>query len=75
MANEISSTRPSASIANTQRPAAPVNANSLQLLQALPAQLKVGDSTQAQVLALREAQQAFQVLLKLSLPNGNYRTL
>lgn len=75
MANEISSTRPSASIANTQRPAAPVNANSLQLLQALPAQLKVGDSTQAQVLALREAQQAFQVLLKLSLPNGQYRTL
>ena len=70
MANEISSTRPSASIPNTQRPAAPANTNVLQLLQALPAQLKVGDSAQAQVLAVRAAQQAFQVLLQISLPSG-----
>jgi len=75
MASEISSTRPSASIPNTSRPTAPSNSNVLQLLQALPSQLKVGDSTQAQVLALREAQQAFQVLLRLSLPNGQTRTL
>lgn len=75
MANEISSTRPSASIPNAPRPAAPSSSNVLELLQALPAQLKAGDSTQAQVLALREAQQAFQVLLRLSLPNGQTRTL
>ena len=75
MASEISSTRPSASIPNASRPAMPSNSDVLQLLQALPSQLKVGDSTQAQVLALREAQQAFQVLLRLSLPNGQTRTL
>ena len=75
MASEISSTRPSASIPNAPRPAPPAPANVLQLLQTLPAELKAGDSAQAQVLALREVQQAFQVLLRLALPNGQSSTL
>jgi hypothetical protein len=58
-----------------QRPAASAINSVLQLHSSLPTQLNVGDSTQAQVLALREAQHAFQVLLRLSLPNGQQRTI
>ena len=58
-----------------QRPAASAINSVLQLHSSLPTQLNVGASTQAQVLALREAQHAFQVLLRLSLPNGQQRTI
>ncbi len=75
MASEIPSSRPSPSIPSVQRPAASAINSVLQLHSSLPTQLNVGDSTQAQVLALREAQHAFQVLLRLSLPNGQQRTI
>lgn len=75
MASEIPPSRPSPSIPSMQRPAAPAINSVLQLHSSLPAQLNIGDSAQAQVLALREAQQAFQVLLRLSLANGQQRTI
>lgn len=75
MASEIPSTRPSTSIPNVQRPAAPAVNSILQLQGSLPAQLNIGDSAQAQVLALRETQEAFQVLLRLSLANGQQKTV
>jgi hypothetical protein len=75
MASEIPSSRPSPSIPSVQRPAAPAINSILQLYNNLPAQLNIGDSAQAQVLALREAQQAFQVLLRLSLANGQQSTI
>ena len=75
MASEIPSSRPSPSIPSVQRPAAPAANPILQLQSNLPKQLNIGDSAQAQVLALREAQQAFQVLLRLSLPNGQQRNI
>lgn len=75
MASEIPSTRSTPSTSNLQRPSVQANAPVLQLHSNLPAQLKAGDSTQAQVLALREAHNAFQVLLRLSLPNGGSSTI
>lgn len=75
MASEIPSTRPTPSPSNLQRSSVPGNAPVLQLHSNLPAQLQTGESTQAQVLALREAQNTFQVLLRLSLPNGGSSTI
>ena len=75
MASKISSSPPPPSTSNAQRPSAAVANPVLQLQGALPAQFKTGDSAQAQVLALREAQQAFQVMLRLSLNNGQQRTI
>lgn len=75
MASEIPPARPSANASNLQRPSVQANAPVLQLQQNLPAQLKAGDSTQAQVLALREAHNSFQALLRLSLPNGQHSTI
>lgn len=75
MASEIPSARPASSVPNLQRPAAATANPVLQLSSTLPAQLSIGDSTQAQVLALREAQHSFQVLLRLSLPNGQHSTI
>src|SRR5690554_3334337 len=75
MASKIPSSPPPPSTSNAQRPSAAVANPVLQLQGALPAQFKTGDSAQAQVLALREAQQAFQVMLRLSLNNGQQRTI
>lgn len=75
MASEIPSTRPSPSTHNVQRPAVQAVNSTLQLQGSLPTQLNIGDSTQAQVLALRETQQTFQALLRLSLADGQYKTL
>ena len=75
MASEIPSARPSSSIPSLQRPAASTAHPILQLQGSLPAQLKIGDSAQAQVIALRESNQSFQVLLRLSLSNGEQRTV
>jgi len=75
MASEIPSTRPSPSPSNLQRPSVQANAPVLQLHSNLPAQLQTGESTQAQVLAMREAHNTFQVLLRLSLPNGGSSTI
>ena len=75
MASEIPSSRPSAHATSTQRPAVQVQSPVLQVQSSLPAQLNVGDSTQAQVLAMREVQNAFQVLLRLSLANGQQSTI
>lgn len=75
MASEIPSARPSPSIPNVQRVATSAVNSILQLQGSLPSQLNIGDSAQAQVLALRETQQAFQVLLRLSLSDGQQRTV
>ena len=75
MASEIPSSRPPAPATSTQRPAVQVQSPVLQVQSSLPAQLNVGDSTQAQVLAMREVQNAFQVLLRLSLANGQQSTI
>lgn len=75
MASEIPSARPSPSLSSPPRPAAATAHTVLQLQGSLPTQLNIGDSAQAQVLALRETQQAFQVMLRLSLANGQQHTL
>lgn len=74
MASEIPSARPSPSIPSMQRPVVQAVNNILQLQSSLPTQLTIGDSAQAQVLALRESQNSFQVLLRLSLGNGQTST-
>ena len=75
MASEIPPARPSSNTPNLQRPSVHANASVLQLQQNLPIQLKTGDSTQAQVVALREVHNSFQALLRLSLPNGQHSTI
>lgn len=75
MASEIPPARPSSSTSNLQRPSAPASQPVLQLQNTLPAQLKAGDTAQAQVVALREVHNTFQALLRLALPNGQHSTI
>ncbi|MCY1507411.1 Flagellar hook-length control protein FliK [compost metagenome] len=72
---EISGTRP---LPPSQPPSRAVqNAAdlALRLLQPLDGLLAAGDSAEAEVIALKETAQSFQLLLKLTLANGSQATL
>lgn len=72
---EISSPRPLAPTAPALRPSAPTVDLALKLLQPLQGLLAAGESANAEVLAVKEGAQSFQLLLKLTLDNGRQATL
>ncbi|WP_439859028.1 flagellar hook-length control protein FliK [Pseudomonas sp. MBLB4136] len=73
--SEIGSARPVPATAPSARPSAVANDLALKLLQPLQGLLASGETAKAEVIALKEAAQSFQVLLKLTLENGRQATL
>lgn len=75
--SEISSPRPLPATPPAARPGASAGAADLavRLLQPLEGMLAAGESAKAEVIALREQAQSFQLLLKLTLNNGRQATL
>ncbi|MDH4562655.1 flagellar hook-length control protein FliK [Pseudomonas sp. BN411] len=72
---EISGTRPLPPTQPAVRPAQNPVDMALKLLQPLDGLLSTGESADAEVIALKETAQSFQVLLKLTLGNGSQATL
>ncbi|MBD2837594.1 flagellar hook-length control protein FliK [Pseudomonas sp. JM0905a] len=72
---EISGTRPLPPTQPAVRPAQNPVDMALKLLQPLDGLLSAGESADAEVIALKETAQRFQVLLKLTLGNGSQTTL
>lgn len=75
--SEISSPRPLPPAAPAIRPGTTTTAADLavKLLQPLEGMLAAGESAKAEVVALKEQAQSFQMLLKLTLNNGSQTTL
>ncbi|TBU95365.1 flagellar hook-length control protein FliK [Phytopseudomonas dryadis] len=73
--SEISSPRPVAPLPPSNRPQPAASDLAVKLLQPLEGLLANGESARAEVVALREAAQSFQLLLKLTLDNGRQATL
>lgn len=73
--SEISSPRPIPPTPPSSRPGAPANDLALKLLQPLEGLLASGETAKAEVLALKEVAQSFQLLLKLTLDNGRQTTV
>ena len=74
MTAEISSPRPLPPAPPAVRPNAAVE-QTLKLLQPLDSLLAVGESAKAEVVALKELAQSFQLVLKLTLANGQQSTV
>ncbi|MGL4318570.1 MAG: flagellar hook-length control protein FliK [Pseudomonas sp.] len=73
---EISSPRPLPATAPLTRPAQPSAADmAVKLLQPLEGLLAAGETAKAEVVALKETAQSFQLLLKLTLDSGRQTTL
>ena len=72
---EISGTRALPPIQPPSRPAQNAADLALKLLQPLDGLLAAGDSAEAEVVAVKETGQSFQLLLKLTLGNGSQTTL
>ena len=75
MTAEISASRPVAPPAPALRPNVASAELALKLLQPLNELLATGASADAEVVALKEQAQSFQLLLKLTLENGRQTTL
>ncbi|UTW07336.1 flagellar hook-length control protein FliK [Pseudomonas benzenivorans] len=73
--SEIGSARPVSALPPSGRPGAAASDLALKLLQPLQGLLASGETAQAEVIALKEAAQSFQVLLKLTLENGRQTIL
>jgi hypothetical protein len=73
MTAEISSPRPLPPTSPAPRPNTVEQA--IKLLQPLEGLLAVGESAKAEVIALKEVAQSFQLLLKLTLANGQQSTV
>ena len=73
--SEISSPRPIAPTPPSNRPNAVAADLAVKLLQPMQGLLASGETAKAEVIALKEAAQSFQVLLKLTLNNGSQTTL
>jgi hypothetical protein len=73
--SEISSPRPIPPTPPSSRPSALATDLALKLLQPMTGLLASGESAKAEVIALKEVAQSFQVLLKLTLENGRQTTL
>lgn len=72
---EISSPRPLPPAPPTTRPAQPAADLAVKLLQPLEGLLAAGQTAKAEVVALKEVAQSFQLLLKLTLDNGKQTTV
>lgn len=72
---EISSPRPLPATAPTVRPNNVAADLAVKLLQPLDGLLAAGETAKAEVVALKESAQSFQMLLKLTLANGKQATL
>lgn len=73
---EISSPRPLPATVPLTRPAQPSAADmAVKLLQPLEGLLAAGETAKAEVVALKETAQSFQLLLKLTLDSGRQTTL
>lgn len=75
MTAEISSPRPLSPSAPPSRPSAAAASLAIKLLQPLEGLLATGESAKAEVIALKELAQNFQLLLKVTLANGNQTTV
>jgi hypothetical protein len=75
MPAEIGSSRPLPPVTPNLRPNAAATDLALKLLQPLEGLLAAGESAKAEVIALKEQAQSFQLLLKLTLENGRQATL
>jgi hypothetical protein len=73
--SEISSARPLAPTPPNSRPNAVAADLAVKLLQPLQGLLASGETAKAEVVALKEMAQSFQVILKLTLNNGSQTTL
>jgi hypothetical protein len=73
--SEIGSPRPIPPTAPSSRPGANAADLALKLLQPLQGLLASGETAKAEVVALKEVAQSFQVLLRLTLENGRQATL
>ena len=69
MTAEISSSRPIAPTASVARPSVASTELAIKLLQPLAGLLSAGESAEAEVIALKEQAQSFQLVLKLTLEN------
>ena len=72
---EISSPRPLPATTPSVRPANLAADMAVKLLQPLDGLLAAGETAKAEVVALKESAQSFQLLLKLTLENGKQTTL
>lgn len=72
---EITSPRPLPPTPPPTRPAQPVADLAVKLLQPLEGLLAAGQTAKAEVVALKEVAQSFQLLLKLTLDNGKQATV
>lgn len=73
--SEISSPRPLPPTPSSSRPNAIAADLAVKLLQPMQGLLASGETAKAEVIALKEVAQSFQVLLKLTLNNGSQTTL
>lgn len=73
--SEISSPRPLPATPPAVRPAVSAADLAVRLLQPLDGLLAAGESAKAEVIALKEQAQSFQLLLKLTLAGGRQATL
>ncbi|NQD95157.1 flagellar hook-length control protein FliK [Pseudomonas sp. CrR25] len=73
--SEIGSPRPVSATQPSSRPAATASDLALKLQQPLQGLLASGETAKAEVIALKEVAQSFQVLLKLTLENGRQATI
>ena len=73
--SEISSPRPIAPTPPSSRPSAVAADLAVKLLQPMQGLLASGETAKAEVIALKEVAQSFQMLLKLTLNNGSQTTL
>ena len=73
--SEISSPRPLPPTSASGRPTPAVADLAVKLLQPMQGLLASGESAKAEVIALKEVAQSFQLLLKLTLANGQQATL
>lgn len=67
---EISSTRPATAPSAAPRPVVAATEMALKLLQPMDGLLAAGETAKAEVMAIREQAQSFQLVLKLTLNNG-----
>ncbi|QKE63097.1 flagellar hook-length control protein FliK [Aquipseudomonas campi] len=72
---EITSPRPLPPVPPPTRPAQPAADLAVKLLQPLEGLLAAGQTAKAEVVALKEVAQSFQLVLKLTLDNGKQTTV
>jgi hypothetical protein len=72
---EISSTRPASAAPAVPRPVVAAAEMALKLLHPMDGLLAAGESARAEVMSVREQNQAFQMVLRLTLESGREATL